>query len=179
MRALRFMTDVYDDIGGVAQANAFQQGFQSGPLDPFFKSQVAMKIDGSWCLDGFAAYAPDMDFAVTPAPIPADRLAAGAEPITWAGGWALVIPATARKKEGAFKLLRFLRSWDSVKMLEESKRELAQSQGQLYIPGIQANRAHYERLIAEHVEGDAKFPPRFKRAIMGFRDLLEIGRAHV
>jgi multiple sugar transport system permease protein len=172
VRALRFMTDLYDDIGGVAQANAFQQGFQSGPLDPFFKGQVAMKIDGSWCLDGFAAYAPDMDFAVTPAPIPADRLAAGEQPITWAGGWALVMPATARHKEGAFKLMQFLRSWESVKLIEDGKRELAQSQGQLYIPGIQANRAHYEQLVAERVEADPRFPPRFKHAIAAFRELL-------
>src|SRR4029079_17703108 len=90
----------------------------------------------------------------------------------WAGGWAMVIPATARRKEGAFKLLQFLRSWDSVKLLEDSKREQSLSKGELYIPGIQANRAHYEQLVSERVAGDASFPPRFRRAIEGFRDLL-------
>ena len=173
VRALRFMTDVYDDIGGVAQANAASsKASRAGRLDPFFKGQVAMKIDGSWCLDGLAAYAPDMDFAVTPAPIPADRLARGESPITWAGGWALVMPTTAQHKEGAFKLIQYLRSWDNVKLLEDSKREQAQSQGQLYIPGIDANRAHYERLVSERVEHEPAFPPRFKRAIAAFRDLL-------
>jgi multiple sugar transport system permease protein len=172
VRALRYVTECYDDIGGARQANAFQQGFQSGPLDPFFKGQVAMKIDGSWCLDSFAAYARDMDFAATPAPMPADELAKGRAPITWAGGWAMVIPATSRHKEGAFKLLQYLRSWQSVQLLEQSKREQARSQGQLYIPGIQANQVHYERLVAEHVEKDADFPPRFKAAVLSFKETM-------
>ncbi len=174
VRALRFMADCYDDIGGVKQADAFQSGFQSGPLDPFFRSQVAMKIDGSWCLDSFAAYAPaDLDWTVSPAPIPADRLAAGAQPITWAGGFSYVIPATARCKQGAFALMRYLRSWDSVRLQEQSKRELAESQGHPYIPGIQPNRAHYRRLVAEAVAGDLAKQPRFRDAVLTFQDMLD------
>src|SRR5262249_38531022 len=59
VRALRFMTDVYDDLGGVEQVNAFQQGFQTGPLDPFLKGQVALKIDGNWYLETLGDWRPD------------------------------------------------------------------------------------------------------------------------
>ncbi len=174
VRALRFMTDCYDDIGGAAQADGFQTGFQSGPLDPFFRGQVAMKIDGSWCLDGFAAYAPpDLDWTVSPAPMPADRLEAGAAPITWAGGWSYVVPATARCKQGAFELMRYLRCWDAVKVQEQSKRELAESQGHPYIPSIQPNRTHYHRLVEAAVAGDLAKQPRFRDAVQTFEGMLD------
>lgn len=175
-RALRFMTDVYDDIGGAKQANAFQQGFQSGPLDPFFRNQVAMKIDGSWCIDGVAAYAPpDMDWTVSPAPMPEDELAKGREPITWAGGWALVVPSTARCKQGAFELMRYLRSWRSIQLLEQSRRETAQAQGKLYVPSILPNRVHHHRLVDEALAGDLAAPgnARFRDAVTTFRDTLD------
>src|SRR5262249_30208033 len=106
VRALRFITDVYDDLGGVQQVSAFQQSFHQsyppGPLDPFVRGQVAMKIDGNWYLETLGDWKPDMNFAVTPAPIPADELAKGRGPVTWASGWALVVPSTSRHKRGAF-----------------------------------------------------------------------------
>ncbi len=173
VRALRFMTDIYDDLGGVAQADAFQQGFQSGPLDPFFRGQVAMKIDGNWCLDGFAAYAPDMHFALTPAPMPADELAKGRDPITWAGGWALVIPSTAKHKQGSWKLLQYLRSWETIQLLEQGKRERQQSEGRLYLPGGQANRVHYERLIKDAVDDNPRMPPLFKQSFATLKELMK------
>jgi len=94
VRALRFMTDVYDDLGGAEQVNAFQESFQAGPLDPFLKGQVAMKIDGNWYLDTtLGDWKPDMNFALAPAPMPADELAKGRSPVTWASGWAKQSPS--------------------------------------------------------------------------------------
>ena len=77
VRALRFMTDVYDDLGGVAQANALQQSFQAGPLDPFVRGQVAMMIHGNWYLDTLGDWKPEMNFSLTPAPMPEEELAKG------------------------------------------------------------------------------------------------------
>ena len=37
-----------------------------------------------------------------------NRLAAGFKPITWGGGFAYVIPATAKNKTGAWELIQFL-----------------------------------------------------------------------
>ncbi len=174
VRGLRFMCDCYDDIGGVQQAIGFQDGFQSGPLDPFLRGQVAMKIDGSWCLDNVAQFAPDdLDWTVSPAPIPADRLAAGESPITWAGGFALVVPATARCPQGAFELIRFLRTWDSIATLETAKREAAESQGHAYIPSIQPDRTAYHRLVQESVAGGLKDHPRYRDAVLTCEAMLD------
>jgi multiple sugar transport system permease protein len=166
VRALRYMADIYDDIGGFAQAEAFRQSFQGGELDPFLRGQVAMKIDGDWSLATIADWKRDMDFLVTPAPLPPDRIAAGHKPITWAGGWALVIPKTAHNKEGAFKLIQYLRSWEVMDLLEQGKREQKQSEGKLYLPTGNANRKFYEHLIAQHIDAppESVVPRRFKEA---------------
>src|SRR5207249_4198575 len=63
-RALRYMADVYDDLGGYSQVDAFQ-GFQktfaAGPLDSFLQGKVAMKIDGIWSMEAVADWRRDMD----------------------------------------------------------------------------------------------------------------------
>ncbi len=172
-RALRFMTDIYDDLGGVRLANAFQAGFQDGPLDPFIKGQVAMKIDGNWYLETLGDWRPDMNFALTPAPLPEDELARGRQPVTWASGWAMVVPATSRHKKGAFELIQYLRSWEVVAKLDQSKRERKQNEGRLYLPIADANRSHTARIFKDNVFDDPAVPLHFKDAYRSLIDLLE------
>jgi ABC-type sugar transport system permease subunit/ABC-type glycerol-3-phosphate transport system substrate-binding protein len=176
VRALRFMTDVYDDLGGVQQANAFQQSFQQGPPgphDPFLRGQVAMKIDGNWYLETLGDWKPDMNFAVTPAPMPADELAKGRAPVTWASGWALVVPATSRHKKGAFELIKYLRTWAVIDRLEQGKRERKQNEGRLYLPNVDANRKFTERIFRENVFESPTVPPHVKGAFRTVASLLE------
>jgi len=173
VRALRFMTDVYDDLGGIQQANAFQQTFQAAPLDPFISGQVAMKIDGNWYLETLGDWKPDMNFAVTPAPMPADELAKGRSPITWASGWALVVPSTSRHKKGAFELIRYLRTWAVIERLEQSKRERKQNEGRLYLPNVDANRTYTERIFRESVFENTALSPHIQAAYRTVAQLLE------
>jgi multiple sugar transport system permease protein len=171
VRALRFMSDVYDDLGGVEQANAFQQHF--GPLDPFLEGQVAMKIDGNWYLETLGDWKPDMNFALSPAPMPDDELAKGRKPVTWASGWALVVPKTSRHKQGAFDLIRYLRSWEVVDRLNQSKRERKQNEGRLYVPLVDANREYTARMFQENVFDNPAMTPRFQQAYRSLASLLE------
>jgi ABC-type sugar transport system permease subunit/ABC-type glycerol-3-phosphate transport system substrate-binding protein len=173
VRALRYMTDVYDDLGGAAQVNAFQQSFQDGALDPFLKGQVAMKIDGNWYLETLGDWKPDMSFAVVPAPMPEDELAKGRKPVTWASGWAFVVPATSQHKRGAFELMRYLRSWDVVTRLDESKQERKESEGRVYLPLVDANRAFTERIFRQRVFDEPSMPASFRQAYRTLTDLLE------
>jgi multiple sugar transport system permease protein len=173
VRALRYMTDVYDDLGGVEQANAFAQSFQNGPLDPFIRGQVAMKIDGNWYLETLGDWKPEMNFAVSPAPMPADELAKGRAPVTWASGWAFVVPTTSRHKKGAFELIRYLRSWEVIERLEESRRERKQNEGRLYLPTVDANRKFTERIFRDKVFESPVVPPRIKDAYASLGLLLE------
>lgn len=237
VRALRFMADIYDDAGGFKQAEAFRQSFQGGEMDPFLRGQVAMKIDGDWSLAGIADWKRDMDFIISPAPMPEDQLRAETAlttvakvdfaisrvrraarpgdtdhpecvklleklrahlesgrdaasfgftdgqrallkrcgitmPITWAGGWSLVIPATARNKDGAWKLIQYLRSWPVMELLEQGKREQKESEGRLYLPSASANRRFYEKLIEQYVDGNPHMPPRFKQAYAVLKEMM-------
>jgi len=172
VRALRYMTDIYDDLGGFKRVDAFQSSFQGGELDPFLRGMVAMKIDGDWSLEGIADWKRDMDLVIVPAPMPADQLALGRKPITWAGGWSLVVPTTAHNKDGAWKLIQYLTSWEVQHLLERGKREQKESEGRLYLPRTKANRVHYERLIKELIDENPNMPRRFREAYAVLRELL-------
>ena len=171
-RALRFMVDVYDDLGGAAQVNAFQSSFQGGRLDPFLSGQVSLKIDSTWALQQMINWNPRMDFLCSPAPIPADRLAAGEKPITWAGGFSLIIPATSQQSEGAFKLMQFLLSRQTYRFLQQANRESMAAEGRLYLPEPHPNRKLFEEIEREWVTEDPAVPPRIKQAYAVIREML-------
>ena len=101
VRALSYMHDIYADAGGYANVMSFQAGFQGGFLDPFMRGQVAMKIDGSGWLATLSQYGRTLDCGTAPAPLPADRVVAGAPPVTWSGGFSFAIPHNAHRKEAA------------------------------------------------------------------------------
>jgi multiple sugar transport system permease protein len=167
VRALRYMADTYDDLGGYARVEAYQayqRAFGGGPLDGFLDGKVAMKIDGVWSMESIADWDRDMDFMCVPAPIPADRLAAGAKPITWGGGYSLVMPHTARNKEGAWKLIQYLCSNPVQTQLEEGRRELKLSAGRLYLPKSVANQKVFDALVTKYIYGNPDIPPCYQRA---------------
>jgi ABC-type sugar transport system permease subunit/ABC-type glycerol-3-phosphate transport system substrate-binding protein len=172
VRALQYMVDVYDDLGGFARVNAYQQGFQGGALDPFVMGQIAMKIDGDWALENIGDWAPHMDFILSPAPMPADQLALGREPITWAGGWSLIVPVTSQNKDGAFKLIQYITSWEAMQLLEQGKRERKESEGRLFLPRAQANRVQYERIVQEAIYDNPDIPPRISQAYDVLREMM-------
>jgi multiple sugar transport system permease protein len=170
VKALRFMTDIYDDVGGAKQVDGFQQSFQTGAVDPFIKGQVSLKIDGDWNLDSIAQWKRDMDFMLTPAPMPDDRQ--DVPPVTWAGGFSLVIPSSAKQKDGAFKLVQFLSSQRAYDFLEEGKKESLESEGKIYLPHPWSNQKFYEKRIAETINGDPQLPFRFKQALENLKLML-------
>lgn len=175
-RALRFIVDVYDDLGGAARVNAFQSSFQGGRLDPFLTGQVSMKIDSTWALQQMINWNPRMDFICSPAPIPGDRLAAGAKPITWAGGFSLIIPANSQQTEGAFKLMQFLTSRTMYRFIQQANRESMAAEGRLYLPEPHPNRKLFEEIEQEWVTGDPTVPPRVKQAYGVIKEMLPTAR---
>ena len=173
VRALKFMVDLYDDLGGIGQVDAFQQSQSSGgDLDPFLTGRLAMKIDGDASVARVADFRQDMNLLTAPAPMPADETAKGRGPVAWSGGFAFVVPATSRQREGAFKFIQFLSSWEGTEILERGKREQKQSEGRLYLPEGRANRVNYERLVAENVDANPAVPPAFKQAYRVIRDMM-------
>jgi multiple sugar transport system permease protein len=176
-RALRFMVELFDDAGGVSKVNAFESSFQEdSPLDPFLTGQVSMKIDQTWALQQMINWKPDMDFLTAPAPIPADRLAAGAKPITWSGGMSFIIPKGAEQADGAFKLIQFLSSRRIYRFLQQADRESMAAEGRLYLPTPHPNRKFFEEIEREWVSNDPKVPPRIKQAYKVIKQMLPEAR---
>ncbi|MGB7159279.1 MAG: extracellular solute-binding protein [Tepidisphaeraceae bacterium] len=172
VRALRFMTEVYDDLGGVGQVKGFEEVQGTAAMDPFMLGRLAMKIDVENAMNHIADWRPDLDFMLAAAPIPQDRLDAGAKPVAWSGGYALVVPKTARQKQGAFELIKYLRSWEAVRLAQAGKQEQRQAEGRLFLPGIDVNRVFFERLVAKYVDGDPTLPAPFKRGYETVRAML-------
>jgi ABC-type sugar transport system permease subunit/ABC-type glycerol-3-phosphate transport system substrate-binding protein len=164
VRALHFMTDLYDDLGGYGQVDAFAQTLQAGALDPFLLGTVSMKIDGIWSMETIADWKRNMDFIISPPPIPADRLAAGYSPITWGGGYALVMPSTSRNKIGAWKLIQYLSSKQIMEQLEMGRREDKEAAGRLYLPKSMGNRVVFEDMVRKYVDQNPTIPPAFRNA---------------
>ena len=121
VRALQFMTDAYDAIGGVKVAQAFTGNISSGPMDPFLIGKVAMRMDSDGYLKLISAYAPNLSFGAVGAPIPQKRLDAGHKSVGWMGGWSYAIPSTAKHKQAAWDLLRWMCSAEANRLIRGSR----------------------------------------------------------
>ena len=135
VEALDFMTKLYDDLGGAAQVNAFQAGFEQAENDPFLTGKLAMKVDGNWCLNSIASYAPDLNFGVVAAPVPE-----GKPLITWCGGWSWAIPTGARHPQEAWQFIEWMSRADTIFLSDEVDQRYNLSRGQPYVPNLNANR---------------------------------------
>ncbi len=176
--ALRWLVKMYDDLGGAEKVNAFQSGFQSAELDPFFIGRIAMKIDGNWVLNSIARYAPDLDFGVAPAPVPSARLRGegrfkGVPPfITWSGGFSLAIPRGAKHVKEAWEFIKWMTSLEAARIMHRVQRAYNYSKGRPYVPNMSANRRINEVIFREFAPPD----PRLRKALQVFLSLMPVSR---
>ena len=174
--ALDWMTKVYDELGGAKSVYAFQSSFQGGELDPFIVGKIAMKIDGVWVLDNMAQFARQMNWGAAPPPLPKKELAKGKKTLSWVGGWCYAIPATAKQKDGAWELIRYLSSPEANELMNESQRLTAHSQGRAFVPRQHPNKKINEWLTKKYVDDDPNTDPQVRKAVHVFNDLLPASR---
>jgi ABC-type sugar transport system permease subunit/ABC-type glycerol-3-phosphate transport system substrate-binding protein len=172
VQALAYLTDCYDALGGYSAVSAMESSYQGGWLDPFLTGKVAMRIDGNYFLITTAQYNRQMDFGVAPAPMPQAELAKGRRPISWMGGWVYAIPSTARHKDAAWKFIKWMVSRDAFLLQENMRRDIAASQGQIFVPQFSPRRSVNAEYYKEYVTGNPPLPERFARAYGVFGDLL-------
>jgi multiple sugar transport system permease protein len=181
VQALEWMIRLYDSIGGAEIAYAFQGGIQSGrvstapgELDPFVQGRVAMKIDGYWSFpEVLAQFGRDLDYAVTAPPLPAGEIAKGRLGFGWVSGWCYAIPSTARHKEAAWELLRFLCSQRAIEIIGDSERARLESIGRVYVPKQNANRKINEWLFQHYLANNPAIQPKVRDGARLLNDLLE------
>jgi len=176
VRALAYMREVYDLLGGYQAVNEFQAGFQGGELDPFIQGKVVMKIDGSWQMSNLPAYARDLDFGVAGPPLPKSELAKGRKTVSFNGGWAFVIPSVAKNKDAAWEFVRFLASDRAFWIMRESQRATAEAMGRLFIPRQAASKDLNEASFEKYVYSNELIPPKYRDGSRVFNDLMEYAR---
>lgn len=176
VEALEWLKSIYDELGGYENVRAFESGFQGNALDPFVTGKVAMKIDGYWQINSMGQFARHVDFGTAPPPLPQATIDAGIDKLSWTGGWAYAIPATAKHKDAAWELIRFLSSREAIQMRIEAERQFALAEGRFYFPEqspqIEINDWQFEHYVYSNPAIDEKF----KAAIRTFNDLLPHAR---
>ena len=178
VEALEYMVSVYDALHGVEVINSFSSGFKANELDPFLTGLVAMKIDGNWFTNNVARYAPDLDFAVAPAPVPRARYE-GRPPftgqpkfITWSGGFSLAIPRGAKHAEESWEFIKWMVSEEGVRVSNEAQRKYNLSKNRPYVPWMTANSRINEIVFREFATKERKF----REPTRVFLDLMEVSK---
>ena len=173
--ALEWMEHVYDKLGGYAEVNAFEQGYQRDALDPFITGKVAMKIDGHWLMPRMAAYGQNLNYAFAPPPMPEAELAKGRTPVTWLGGWVYAIPSTAMHKQGAWEFIRWLSSQEACKIMADRMKVIEAARGHLFVPIQHPNKA-INRMLYDDYVANAPLKENFKAGYRLFNSLIPTAR---
>jgi ABC-type sugar transport system permease subunit/ABC-type glycerol-3-phosphate transport system substrate-binding protein len=167
--ALQYMVEMSDAAGGAEKIRAFTSSAQyEGMGDPFLSDRVAMQITGNWVLDYIARLRPDMNFVVSPPPMPEP----GMKPLSWSGGFSWVIPTDAKHPEEAWKFIRWMNSEEAwIVQCDAQKRYALETEGPeaLFVPFYHANRRINERLAHRYTKD---LPERFQEAAQVCLDLL-------
>ena len=172
--ALNWLTKVYDSMGGATAVKAFESSVQTGDLDPFITGKLAMKIDGFWQItETVAQYGRNLNWGIAQPPIPKWALDSGSHTCTWVSGWCYAIPSTAKHKEAAWELLRYLSSQRANEIIADTTRLNLASQGRIFVPTQNANKKINEFLFQKYVIDDPQMDPRIGQAIKVFNDMLE------
>ncbi len=167
-RALGFMLRGYEIVGGYEKARGFESGFAGSQDNPFLRGKLAMMIDGDWRLNEISRFAPDLDFAVAPPPMPE----AGQAPTTWSGGHALAIPTGARNLHDAWEYIKFISSAQGKLIEARAQARFEWSLGRQFIPKMWANRQATEGIFSEFQPQNA----RYAEALHIHRELLATAR---
>jgi ABC-type sugar transport system permease subunit/ABC-type glycerol-3-phosphate transport system substrate-binding protein len=163
-KALQYMVDHYDLLGGYEKVLAFQAGMQVKENDPLLIGQVAMKIDGDWILPDMARFAPQIELGTVPPPVPDDRYFGRGEFanekdqfVTWSGGHCLSIPTGARNVQDAWEFIKFMSSKEGQYSEAYSQREWERTRGRMFIAKQVADRTLNEAMQRDFKPAEKKF----------------------
>jgi multiple sugar transport system permease protein len=167
VEALDYVTGVYDAMGGVSKVDAFTSTFQQNDLDPFLTGKIAMEVNEIWLLRAIATYKPDLNFAVTQAPVPAWRLEkAKTDPtfasyLTWSGGFSWVIPASAKHPEIGWEFIRWMSSLECSRLFNDAEYRFNRGRGRRYVPMMAPTARLNEVMLREYAPEE----PRLRKAL--------------
>jgi ABC-type glycerol-3-phosphate transport system substrate-binding protein len=108
---------------GSTELQTFRSGFGnvSSPQNAFMDSKVAMELQGVWMYNFITKYSPNLDWAATPFPHPADR--PDLKGVTFCDEDILVIPRGAKHPNEAFEFIRYVQSQPGMELLCMGQRK--------------------------------------------------------
>ena len=99
------------------RVDAFKATYQPPNAPPtqtsFFSDRQMFQITGPWGVGSQRDYRPKMEYGVTHLPI----VDSSADPVTWAGGFALTMPKGSSKSKAAWDLMKFYAGYEGQKTL--------------------------------------------------------------
>ncbi|HQY87870.1 MAG TPA: extracellular solute-binding protein, partial [Tepidisphaeraceae bacterium] len=176
IEALEFAKQIYDELGGFESVQGFQAGFQSGALNPFITSQVALKLDGFWSLNNLGQFGRDIDFGCSPPPVSDRMFAEGRDKVSWTGGWAYAIPTTSKNKDAAWELIRFISTDRAWKIMIAQDIENAAAEGRILFPNQLAKKQINEWQYENYIYSNPSIAPKYIAGLRAYNDLLDYSR---
>ena len=154
VEALDFLAKLVQAQGGWAAQAAFADRFGgvrgvSSTTTAFVQDKLAMYAATNNAVPGVYAARPDARFDV--APLPTARR--GEPPVTWAGGYAWVIPAGVKHPDAAWALLAYLVGEPSLVARTEGDRSRLQAVGQPFFFGTSVGQPAADDVLLK------RFPP--------------------
>ena len=119
IEALQWEVDIADKFGGKSFVE-FAAGLGTGAQDPFVTGQVAMAVKGNFDIANMAQYNPDLNYGICPIPSKEEG-----KHMTWAGGWAFVIPRGAGNQELSMDFMKYILSDEAQTVMAEDSASLS------------------------------------------------------
>lgn len=116
--AFRWISDTAERHGRAA-SNTFARGFERSMLsagDPFLTGAVSLTVQGPWMANFARQYHPDLEYVVTPVPVPAAEIDAN-NPRGMLECDVLCIPRGAPHPDEAFEFVAFMQTTEAQEFL--------------------------------------------------------------
>ena len=100
--------------------------FREESTNPSSRDRLAFWVDTEGFMSIISSYKPNLSFGVIPVPYPEDK-----KPITWSGGWSLVIPKGVpdEKAQLAWRFIRWMTSPEANLFMTRYQRDYNRSKG--------------------------------------------------
>ncbi len=150
--ALRWMTDLVDDLGGWPSLRALQEQWTSRPSaqHPFLSGELAMQLHlPDWAGVVLGRYSPETAFGVAAPPV----RRGGDPPLTWSGGYSYVMSRETKHGDDAWELIKWLVGEGGCGVAYDGELSRARAVGGVYLPGLTGQPALDAKMFARYRTG--------------------------
>lgn len=127
----------YSDKYGIQALQSFSSAFGQEAQDPFIAGQLSMAVDGDWRIATMRTFGPTVNYGIGRIPTKP-----GVAPVTWAGGWSLVVPKGARNPRGGYEFAKFMAGPEGQRIYSIETAHMPTHMALQGMPELRADTAH-------------------------------------